>query len=513
MKPALKLVQPPRPEPWEDMPPNKHTGLPMVPRRWQAEALPKIGAALRAGERPVVVACTGAGKAVLLTEMVRLIEWSCTADEVVVVSAPTVALVGQLSEDLGSRCRSVGVYYGKAKRIDATVIVVCNASALRLAAALAVAGRAVKFWLADEAHKTETKVMRDAIEATSPRLLAGMTATPFRSTGCTHLQLFSTVAERYLMADAIAEGVLVPYKPFWPKEDSDDRDEACLRLILRHTSGPGVVGANTIVDAEAHAEWLTARGVPAEAIHSQLTEEERADRIEALRSGRLRCVVHVAMLIEGVDYPWLRWLCLRRAIGSMVALIQQLGRVLRSYPGKSEAIVLDPHQLLETFGLTLPENIGAAEEKAADELEDKPERDGPGEREGKEPTKIRAVAEATQWARRALLALMFSGAIPDAKIKGSRWRSEPPTAPQLRSLAKMHKAWARYLPPELQPAVAKMARGYREELTRGAVSDVLGILHAVAAQAPEGGWQARQRWRGPTWPEELELPKPPEWMR
>lgn len=513
-KPLLELVPDPRPLPWEDMPPNKHTGLPMTPRRWQAAALPKVGEALRNGERPVVVACTGSGKAVLLTEVVRLFEWSCEPDDVIIVSAPTTALVRQLVEDLGSRCQSVGVYYGAAKRLDATVIVVCNASAVRLAAALAMRGRRVRLWLADEAHKTETQGMRDAIEATTPRFLVGLTATPFRSTGCTHLQLFSTVAERYLMQEAIAEGVLVPYRPFWAMEsDGEDRDEVCLRLIERHTEGPGVVGADTIADAERYAEYLTARGVPAAAIHSELSDTEKGRLIEALRVGELRCLVHVSMLIEGVDFPWLRWLCLRRAIGSMLALIQQLGRVLRSYPGKVDAVVLDPHSLLETFGIAIPENIGDAEEKAAEDLEDKPERENNGDSTPKAPPRIQAVAEATQWARRALLALMFSGAIPAVKIEGSRWRANAPTASQVQSLARMHKAWARYLPPEMQPAVAQMAKGYRAELTRGAVSDVLGILHAVAAQSPEGGWQARQRWRGPTWPDDLEVPTPPEWMR
>jgi len=492
------------------MPPNKHTGLPMVPRRWQAEALPLIGDALRRGERPVVVACTGAGKAVLLAEVVRLMAWTCGPSEVVVVSAPTVALVRQLAEDLTARCGRVGLYYGGAKQLGARVVVVCNASAPRLVAELAAAGRTVRLWLADEAHKTETEGMRVAIDGAAPRHLLGFTATPFRSTGCTHLQLFSTVAYRYLMDRAISEGVLVPYDPINSIEGGEI-DAVCLDLIRSHGHGPGVVGATTITDAIAYAAYLTERGVPAAAIHSGTPDAERAALVEALRAGQLRCLVHVALLIEGVDFPWLAWLCLRRPIGSMLALIQQLGRVLRSYPDKRRAVVLDPHDLLGTFGLSAPENIGAAEEAIADELEAPPRED----REGgppKPPPEAVAVSEATQWARRAMLALVFAGALPDIEVRGSVWRSLEPSEKQAQSLARMHKAWGRYLPESLQAPVRALVRGGLH-VQRGAVSDVLSILFAVAHQAPAGGWEARRTWRGPTWPPEMQVPEAPAWMR
>lgn len=507
---ALRLAPPPRPLPWEDMPSNKHTGLPMAPRRWQAEALPRIGESLRRGERPVVVACTGAGKAVLLTEVVRLMAWTCGPSEVVVVSAPTVALVRQLVEDLTARCGPVGVYYGGAKRLEARIVVVCNASAPRLVADLAGAGRTVRLWLADEAHKTETDGMRVAIEGATPRFLVGFTATPFRSTGCTYLQLFSEVAYRYLMDQAIGEGVLVPYDPV-NSIDGGEIDAVCLDLIRSHGHGPGVVGATTIPDAVAYATYLTERGVPAEAIHSGTPDAERKALVEALRSGRLRCLVHVALLIEGVDFPWLAWLCLRRPIGSMLALIQQLGRVLRSYPNKTRAIVLDPHDLLGTFGLSAPENIGVAEEEIARQLEKTPSEDredGPP----KPPPEAVAVSEATQWVRRAMLEMVFSGALPDIEVRGSAWRSLEPSDKQMNSLSRMHKAWARHLPDRLQAPVRALVRGGLH-VQRGAVSDVLSILHAVARQAPQGGWEARRTWRGPVWPSEMEIPEAPAWMR
>jgi superfamily II DNA or RNA helicase len=43
---------------------------PWEPRKWQKEALPKAIAALREGRRPIVSAIMGAGKSILIAELV-----------------------------------------------------------------------------------------------------------------------------------------------------------------------------------------------------------------------------------------------------------------------------------------------------------------------------------------------------------------------------------------------------------------------------------------------------------
>lgn len=503
--------------PWENMPPNKHTGLAMTPRRWQAEALPTVRDALRAGKRPVVVASTGSGKAVLLTELARLLAGRNTPNEVIVISAPTVALVEQLRADLGARIgtSNVGAYYTSRKDTAQPVIVTCNPSAGALVTSLAINGRRVRAWIADECHRTQSDGVKDAIRGSEPRWLCGFTATPFRSVETESLELFDAIAYRYGLVDATKEGVLVPYTVRWPTSTMDGAtiDDAVVAMIraLPADAGAGVVGAMTIPDAKAFADRLTAEGIPAAPISSETPRAERALILGRLQRGELRALVHVALLIEGVDLPWLRWLCLRRPITSPVALIQQLGRVLRSYPGKTGAVVLDPHGLLEGSVVPgRPDAIGEALEAAAErEAQGKP-RDPNAVPQTPIERYAVAVAESTQWARSVLLQMHLSGAI-EARASGAGWRSEDATPAQLTSLDRMAKAWSRYLPDDVAAGVAALrAASHVQGLPRGAVSDILSILHAVARQAPEGGWEARKGWTGPTWPAGLVFPAAPE---
>jgi hypothetical protein len=86
------------------------------------------------------------------------------------------------------------------------------------------------------------------------------------------------------------------------------------------------VSAINIEDAESFAARLAKAGIPAEPIHQKLNRGERELRIRRLRSGRIRCLVHVQLLCEGIDLPWLEWLALRRPVGSPVRLVQEVGR-------------------------------------------------------------------------------------------------------------------------------------------------------------------------------------------
>jgi hypothetical protein len=192
-----------------------------------------------------------------------------------------------------------------------------------------------------------------------------------------------------------------------------------------------------------------------------------------------------------------------------VALIQQLGRVLRSFPGKTTATILDPHGLLESSVVPgRPDAIGDLEAAAEEEAEGKPR--AKGEPQEPEERLAVAVAESTAWARTVLLEMTLAGAI-EPKVSGSGWRHFPATSAQLSSLDRMAKAWARYLPEDLRAGIAALrAANELHPLHRGAVSDLLSILHAVARQAPEGGWEARRDWPGPTWPAGMALTPAPE---
>ncbi len=454
---------PGRPRPWD--------GAPWTPRRWQAQALPAVLAALDGDHRAIVSAVMGAGKSVLIAEVAH----QQPGEQPVVVTTPTQALVDQLTETVSRRVgpNRVGRYFTHAKEADRPVVVACNASAPALADVLACQGRHTGLWIADEVHRTETAQMLAAAAALRPVRQLGFTATPFRSDDRERLHLWDTVAFRYSLADALRDEVLVPWTVIpWDGDGEDDLDAVCLQLIRRHAEGPGMVNAADIGDAERFAAVLQAHGLTSDTVHSRRSPKDNAAALAALEAGDLDCVVHVNMLAEGVDLPWLRWLCLRRAVGARVRFIQEVGRVLRAAPGKDRALLLDPHDLFGAFGWHFDEALGEWSKEHGD----------PRDQVEREPGTMRSPVATDPWTaycRRLLLPLQAAGWATDSKAASDTWRRDLPTDKQLAYLrvCRGWRPWTR-LPGEHAGVVARLM-SHTGELTRGAVSDLISVSRAV----------------------------------
>lgn len=69
--------------------------------------------------------------------------------------------------------------------------------------------------------------------------------------------------------------------------------------------------------------------------------EERKPVYQRFRAGELDVLVTVAVLTEGADFPRCDCVVLARPTRSPLLLSQMVGRALRPYPGKSDALVLD----------------------------------------------------------------------------------------------------------------------------------------------------------------------------
>ena len=281
---------------------------PWTPRAWQAEALPAIVDAMKRGERGLVSAIMGSGKSVLMAELVWLAMHK-RGDRAIVVTAPRQFLVRQLAATIADRVGSleVGLYYAEKKQPQRSVIVTCAASLSSLRVELESQGRRVALLIADEAHGTEAVMAKTEIPALAPVCLVGFTATPYRSIPSESVSLFSTVIYRYTMKDALRDRVLVPMRHVrYEGNDPGTVDEECLRLIRQYGNGPGIVSASSILDADEYAHWLTERWEPTSAIHSRIKTNTRAAMLCGLQSGAKSALVHVSLLAEGVDLPWLQ---------------------------------------------------------------------------------------------------------------------------------------------------------------------------------------------------------------
>jgi len=382
------------------------TGAPVVLREWQAKALPVVIEALKARKRAVVAAFMGAGKSYLIAELIRRSREQ--EGRGVVVLAPRTSLVEQLAGTFGNVLDpvNVGTWWQGAKVWDRRVTVSTYQSLPTLVDRWKIAGRSCSLLVCDEAHRTEAGAILGAVaalEGLAPgRWLSrvGVTATPFRSDDKEALSLWDEVVYRYSYADALRDRVVVEAKVVgWDGVGHElETDEICTRMLLDAGLWPALASAKSIVDAEEYAAKLQKAGIPAAAIHSELRRATQRDRIAALKAGDLRCLVHVSMLSEGSDFPWLRTLLLRRPVGARVRFVQEVGRVLRVDPenaGKTFGLVLDPFDLMSDHGLKHKDALG----KAMDgEEADAPEEDSEGNAPDREEKKRAAVRKTAVYA-------------------------------------------------------------------------------------------------------------------
>lgn len=450
-----------------------------TPREWQRAALPLALAAIADGRRSVVSATMGSGKSILLAEIAR-----CTpTDEtgVIVITTPTVRLVDQLAATVATICgEPVGRYYTHAKETGRRIIVCCNASATALAAELARTGKTVALWIGDEIHRSETAQIIAAHAALAPAAAIGFTATPYRSERGGSLSLWTDLAYEYGVADALRDGVIVqPSLVSWTGDEMP-LDDACTEMIrnaLRH--GPGLANATSVADAEGYAATLRRAGVTAAAIHFGLTRPQQADVIESLRTGEIEVLVHVNMLSEGIDLPWLRWLCMRRAVGSKVRFCQEVGRVLRASPGKDCAYLLDPHDLFNVFGLTYEAMLAGGQDAPESAI---PEEDQEAQFVldlGADPPMVKKLSVYRSYIRRLNLAFALAGLI-EAKIKSTGWRSDAPSEKQTKNVGWLSKITGTVAEiPTLHRKALRVIGDNFHGLKKGDISDLFGVCMVI----------------------------------
>ncbi len=474
-----------------------------APRAWQQEAYATAITAIAPERAPLIEAVMGAGKSVLLAEIAA---WAVSQGWRVVVSTPTQALVRQLAKTVRERVPSTGEFYASTKDTGQAVTVTCYPS---VAAMMAADPRPVGLWLCDEAHRSESARELAAAEAMAPARRLALTATPYLAEGGT-LSLWTELAYRYPLGAALRDGVLVPWRVVEHDGHPEDVDAVVARMV-RDTDGPGVIDARSIEDAEGFAVYLAEQGISARPIHSMMSPRAQAAALEDLRTGRVRCLVHVSMLVEGVDLPWLRWLGMRRRVGSRVRFLQQLGRVLRTHPGKTEAVVLDPWGLMVAHDLEYAAALGGAYDNPADDAatEVAPKDEEAWDLIDLPPLQTaplmvpRATAKraAAAWVRRVLHAATDAGIRQPSEWEAdATWRNRPASSKAIAAVGRM--AWAtRFVRDERAKVGIKALLTLTNILTGGIVSDLLDILKASA----DFGTSAGHGWS----PKHLTIPSLP----
>lgn len=336
---------------------------------------------------PLVVLPTGAGKSVVLAELVRLLwdTWPESHPRTVVL-VPSKELAEQNADKLMRILpshRSVGVYSASMGRRDAhTDVIVATIGSIYRDAHLLGNIRCV---LIDEAHLANPngvgryrKFLND-LGALCELCIAGMTATPFRGDGVWLTDgddpLFHGIACEVRVGELLDAGHLAPLvRPVdvitttidtegiattsgdYKLDDLSDRVAQYLPAVAEETvrlaadRRKWIAFTPTVDNAHALAAEMRARGVTVEVVTGDTDKREREAHIAAFRAGRLRCLVTVLALATGFDVPDVDCIVWCRPTQSPVLYVQGAGRGLRPAPGKTDCLWLDFSTTTERLG-------------------------------------------------------------------------------------------------------------------------------------------------------------------
>jgi len=342
-------------------------------RDYQTQAVEAIRAAYRQGFRaPLLQLPTGGGKTIIFCDIVERVK---RAKHSAYILVHRQELLRQASEhlnrlDIPHGCIAAG------RAITGDSIQIASAQTLVRRLDTMTPPDVI---IVDEAHHSNAGSWRRIFETWKQSRLLGVTATPIRLDGS---GLGSSAGGYYdalicgpTVKTLIARGYLSRPILYAPLVGADlagiktiagdfDSKETAARLDKPKITGcavehymricgnsPAIAFCTSIAHAQHVAAQFNAAGIPAADLHGKLDDGTRKSRIEALGSGGLKVLTSCDIISEGTDIPIVTAAILLRPTQSLGLFLQQCGRVLRPFPGKANAIILDHVGNWERHGL------------------------------------------------------------------------------------------------------------------------------------------------------------------
>ena len=221
----------------------------------------------------------------------------------------------------------------------------------------------------DEAHHIGAAIFQRVVDALKPRMLAGATATPWRGDGFDLELTLGQPVVQIGIAEGLRRGFLSEVEYHLCADNLDwtmvqdasankyslsqlnrrliipTRDEQAARAIRQafdeERRRAGIVFCPSLVHAREMAAMLRQYGFRAEAIGGDMESRARELLMARFRAGELDLMTSVDLFNEGVDVPDVDLIVFMRATHSRRIFVQQLGRGLRTSPGKDKVVVLD----------------------------------------------------------------------------------------------------------------------------------------------------------------------------
>lgn len=354
----------------------------MKPRRYQSRTLDDLWSwfGRHPDGNPIVGACVGAGKSLMIAMAARR-----AAEEYAGTRSLVLVHQKELLEQNASKVNLVwpgaaGVYSAAVRRreLGRPVTLATIGSIWKRAHELGP----IHMVHADECHLINTKeigmwrsFLKDLARYNPHTPTVGWTGTDFRGNGvyltAGKEALFTGVATRVTMKELLTPDedgntFLSPLTPVATETHIDTEDvrtsagEYVTADLAQATDQPQLVEATceeiaklgatrrrwlvfavTVEHAKNVAASLARRGVSCGVVHAETPAAERDRLIDDFRTGRIRCLVNVAVLTTGFDVPEVDFIALLRATLSPVLYVQIAGRGMRQAPGKVDCLWAD----------------------------------------------------------------------------------------------------------------------------------------------------------------------------
>lgn len=260
----------------------------------------------------------------------------------------------------------VGIVRAERDESDAPIIAASIQTLMNSKRLERIGQRRVVIW--DEVHHAGavswTQVLRDMGGFRPDHFFCGLTATLRREDGKALRDVIQTVAFERSLRWAVEQGFLVMPSGLtvripdldlgkvkvtagdFQQNDLAEVMEAAnpyvVQAIMAHARDRRPIIFAASVDA-AHmlANDLSEQGMSTSAVTGDMPYLSREAIYYAFREGRTQALVTVQVLTEGADFPMCDCAVLARPTRSQNLYSQMVGRALRTYPGKTDALVLD----------------------------------------------------------------------------------------------------------------------------------------------------------------------------